>query len=126
MNFKTWLHLNYPLLSAISEKYHSGVCPAAAYGREIAGSWINYKHGEASDIVAAALGIEEQLLIDTLNGCYKRDLRTEYNNQYSAAGEKRFVQTCLNLENKAAEMAADALEEFFAMESADVKYRFSN
>ncbi len=88
-----WILQNNPVLNNLVEKYgeDAKVIPSHRFrGEELSGTWIakadrngRYKEGTPSDEVAAALGVSEERLFESLNGLSKKTLFSDYKKNVS-------------------------------------------
>ena len=86
-DFKEWRYERYSYLEVIEEDYGGKVKPTSGNKEDITGSWIDFKNGASADVVAEHLGIDEDVLIEKLNGLQKRDLRKRFSDEFKLRSE---------------------------------------
>lgn len=87
--FRQWRSDVFPLLDTLEHHFTDGkIRPVHDSKNDISGTWIDFKNGEPSDTAAEMLGMEEQDLIKALNGLTKKQVKAEYNKQYSDKAQK--------------------------------------
>ena len=84
------MHEVHPEISFIEEQLGGKIRPTKAFeGADFSGAYIDPKNGFDSDQAAAMLDMEEEALLEYLDGIGKNDLRKEYNALYSQKAIKK-------------------------------------
>jgi ADP-Ribosyltransferase in polyvalent proteins len=105
--FRQWRSDVFPMLDTLEHHFTDGkIRPVRDSKNDISGSWIDFKNGEPSDTAAAMLGMEEDELIEALNGLTKKKVKAEYNKQYSDKATKQ------RYELEALQMRREEVEDF--------------
>ena len=89
-DYTDWLQERYNYLVELEHHFPNGVKPdKSKYGKkeEFTGSYIDFKNGENSDVVAHYLGMDEDDLLERLNGLQKSDLRQEHAAEFRLKAE---------------------------------------
>ncbi|MBN2643280.1 MAG: hypothetical protein JXR78_16635, partial [Victivallales bacterium] len=89
--YQEWILNTKPLVAQVMDRFPNGIKPDPRFG-EMSGSFFS-KKGTPSDEAARYLNIEEQELVDSLNGLTKSSLRREYTETNSPGFAKlRLIQ----------------------------------
>lgn len=89
--FDEWKRVSYPLIWTIESDFGGAVKPSSRFaGQEdwLNGSYIDWKNGHESDVVANALGMEEEELLNQITGITKKQLREEYSYESKAMDDE--------------------------------------
>lgn len=101
--FDEWKRVSYPLIWTIESDFGGAVKPSSRFaGQEdwLNGSYIDWKHGHESDVVAESLGMDEEDLLNQISGITKKQLREEYSYE-SKAMDDEYTKHQMNQEEGA-------------------------